>query len=241
MMKKIAALFLSFSLAFAMIGCDFFEDDDDPHKYTKYTNEEIKALRDIEVEVYYYNWGAKVQEEEKVYFTYDRTAYNAVNIPRNGIYRTIIKDIPGYIMSSYLNKKITIPDVKEGEKLIVEIDYDEKTLIAHGEPIGENTTETQTEPENSEKEYYELKFNYLNSTNEIQKKENITVFYDDGTRYCFIYVDMDLGFRIEKINGYIYSEYLDSKVDIPDMKDGDILVIDVDYKEKTITSHIEKE
>ena len=241
MKKKLAALFLSFSLAFAMTGCDFFEDDDDPHKYTKYTNEEIKALRDIEVEVYYYNWGAKVQEEETVYFTYDRTAYNAVNIPRNGIYRTIIKDIPGYIISSYLNKEISIPEVKEGEKLIVEIDYDEKTINTHGEPIGEITSEIKTESVNSEKESYTLKFNYQNRTDEILDKENITVFYEDGTRYCFIFVDMDCRNIIDKINGYIYSEYLDSRVDIPEMKEDDVLVIDIDYKKKTMTSHIEKD
>ena len=145
MMKKIASIVLSFGLVFAMTGCNNNKNKEDPHKYTKFTKEELDALPDVYVEVYYYNWGEEIQEKEKIFFTYDETMYNACNIPIDGLYRTEIKNTPGYIMSSYLKDEISIPHIKDGEKLIVEVDYEKHTLTAHVEPVGEIMTELQTE------------------------------------------------------------------------------------------------
>ena len=138
---KLSNRFKAFTLATALsatlVGCN---TNNSNKEYTKYTNEDIQAMIDIEVDVNYNNYNDEIYKKKKIYFTYDNTAYNAVNITHDGTAHTHIKNIDGHIYSSYLKKQIDVPKANEDEKIIVNVDYQDKTLEAHTEKLEKENT-----------------------------------------------------------------------------------------------------
>ena len=53
----------------------------------------------------------------------------------DGTFHTQIKNIDGQIYSYYLKKEIDIPKANEDEKIVVNVDYKDRTLEAHTEKL----------------------------------------------------------------------------------------------------------
>ena len=106
-----------------------------------------------------------------------------------------------------------------------------------------NKEEVETKPAYTEEldhEYY-FKFwlNFSNYTDEIENNELITVFNNEGT------ITNTMNLRYGNIKSALnvkttklYFNYLDKYLEIPEVNDDEILVIDVDYATKEITTSI---
>ena len=130
--NRFKAFTLVTALSATLVGCNTNYSD---VKYTKYSNEDIKSMIDIEVDINYENYNEEICKEETLYFKYDNTAYNAIGIKDNGSAHTYVKNIDGQIYSHYLNKEIDIPKANEDERIVVNVDYKDSTLEAHTEKL----------------------------------------------------------------------------------------------------------
>lgn len=134
--KLLKSLTLVAALSATLVGCSPTKNKNaEKAKYNKYSAEEWDSFKDVDVDIIYNNWNDDIQKEERIYFTYDGTAYNALTIRGDGTNNTQIKNIDGYIYSSYLEKEIDIPKANEDEKIVVNVDYKDRTLEAHTEKL----------------------------------------------------------------------------------------------------------
>ena len=137
--KLVKVLTLASLASISLFGCSPKKTNNDNVK-TKYTQQDFYDMDDIDVEINYKNYTPEIKNKEKIYFTYDNTAYGFAGIENDGKSKLIIKPLDGVIYSSYLDEIIDIPKVNEDEKLIVNVDYQDKTLEAHAEKLEKENT-----------------------------------------------------------------------------------------------------
>ena len=116
------------------------------------TNSEKKSakteLPEYEVEIQYSNWDKSIQNEETITFsTPEGAIYHGVGIEDDGVTNTTIYYTDSEIISNVLQQAAEVPNATEDDKIILKIDYKEKTMdteVVPKDKINESSQQVKT-------------------------------------------------------------------------------------------------
>ena len=132
--KKFKLFAATIAMAIGLTGCGITNHNNNStntatQQSTSIVTQDEQNYTEYDVEFHFSNWDRELQIDETIFFTdKNGTIYDGATINENGITETKVMDLGGKFISHNLQQAIEIPDINEDEKIIVNVDYKEKTM-----------------------------------------------------------------------------------------------------------------